>query len=158
MTYCLLVVGVGNEYRGDDGAGIAAARYIRAKGLPDIQVIEQPGEGTALIDLWQTTQAQIVYLIDAMNSGALPGSTARFEAHHDPLPAQLAEHSSHLFGVAQAVELARVLGCLPPQLIVYAIEGGCFDFGAGLSAEVEAAARQVAERIVMEIERASSPS
>jgi hydrogenase maturation protease len=73
--------------------------------------------------------------------------------HDEALPVILAETSSHAFGVAHAIEMARVLGCLPAQLIVYAIEGRSFDWGSPLSPEAEAAARAVAERIIASVER-----
>jgi hydrogenase maturation protease len=62
--------------------------------------------------------------------------------------------STHDFGVAQAVEMARVLGTLPPRLVLYGIEGRCFDFGAALSPEVQQAAHEVARRVQQEIEQA----
>lgn len=146
----ILVIGVGNEDRGDDGAGLVAARQIQAKGLPQVRVIEQSGDGADLIDLWQ--QAQSVYLIDAMVTGTPPGTTQRFNIQAGALPAHLAQTSSHLFGVAQAIELGRVIGSLPPLLIVYGIEGRYFEHGAGLSAEVEAAVSAVVEQIIRDIE------
>jgi hydrogenase maturation protease len=148
LYQAILIVGIGNIDRGDDGAGIAAARRIRAKRPPHIPIIEQSGEGTDLISLWQTTNASIVYLIDAMSSGLPPGTIQQFEAHFTPLPAKFARnHSTHSFGLVHTIELARALACLPNQVFVYGIEGKCFDVGATLSVEVETAARQVAERI-----------
>ena len=59
--------------------------------------------------------------------------------------------STHGFGVAEAVELARSLNQLPPQLIIYGIEGKNFADGFGLSPEVEGAAAQVVRRVLLEI-------
>jgi hydrogenase maturation protease len=145
-----LVIGVGNEDRGDDGAGLAAAWQIQAKGLPHVRMVEQSGDGADLIDLWQ--QAQRVVLIDAMVTGAPPGTVQRFDIQTGTLPAHLAQTSSHLFGVVQAIELGRVLGLLPPKMVVYGIEGKCFEHGAGLSAEVETAVSAVVEQIVHAIQ------
>jgi hydrogenase maturation protease len=146
----ILVIGVGNEDRGDDGAGLVAARQIQAKGLPYIHVVEQSGDGADLIDLWQQTQT--VYLIDAMVTGALPGTVQRFDVQAGVLPVHLAQTSSHLFGVVQAIELGRAIGLLPSSLIVYGIEGQQFEHGAGLSPEAAAAAASVVEQIIHAIE------
>ena len=145
----VLIIGVGNEERGDDGAGLAAARLILRQ-LPPFSVVEASGEGTALIELWRSFAGRAVYLVDATVSGRLPGSVTRFDAHHELLP--LTEHgnSSHMFGVVQAIELARILDVLPPALIIYGIEGRCFELGSGLSPEVEAGARKAAESVVTE--------
>ncbi len=44
--------------------------------------------------------------------------------------------SSHAFGVADAIEMARELHQLPPVTILYGIEGEAFDPGVGLSDSV----------------------
>ena len=59
--------------------------------------------------------------------------------------------SSHGFGVAEAIGLARALGTLPPRCIVYAIEAADFTPGAAPSAEVERAAHAVAALILAEL-------
>lgn len=152
METCILVVGIGNGDRGDDASGLVAARHLRHRNLPEILVGEQSGAGIDLITLWQSTDVRMLYVIDAMCSGLPPGTIQRFEAHSAPLPAQFSEeYSTHSFGLAQGIELARVLGCLPPQVIVYGIEGRCFDPGAPLSAEVEAATLKTAELIMTEL-------
>lgn len=148
----VLVVGIGNMDRGDDGAGITAARHVRARMLPGIPVVEQSGEAADLIDLWQTMDVRTLYLIDATSSGLPPGTIQRFEAHNLPLPAQFAgDYSTHSFGLVQAIELARALGCLPRRVIIYGIEGQCFDLGALLSTEIEAAALKTTELIIAEL-------
>lgn len=146
----ILVIGIGNENRGDDGAGLVVAQQIRAERLPHVRVVVQSGDAADLIDLWQ--QAQRVYLIDAMVTGASLGTVQRFDIQAGALHVHLAQTSSHLFGVAQAIELGRVIGSLPPSLIVYGIEGKCFEHGAGLSVEVEAAVNAVVEEIIRAIE------
>jgi hydrogenase maturation protease len=75
----------------------------------------------------------------------------RFNARRKPLFAMLRHASSHSFGVADALELSRALGTLPPRVVVYAIEGRCFEPGAGLSPEVEQAAARVAAHVLREV-------
>ena len=145
MNDCL-IIGVGNPQRGDDGVGLAAARLVRAA-LPEADVRESSGDPADLIELWTTARVPTVYVIDAMVSGGAPGSVTRFDAHRHPMPVAMNGTSTHKFGVAAAVELARVLDCLPNQLFVYGIEGGQFDHAERLSPEVEAAAREVAQLI-----------
>jgi hydrogenase maturation protease len=145
----ILLIGIGNEYRGDDGAGLAAIRSLKAKGLPGTLFKECTGDGADLIETWR--KAQIVLLIDAVSSGAPPGTLYRFDALTQPMLARYSFHSTHAFGVVEAIELARALHVLPPCLIVYAIEGKNFATGMGLSPEVEYAVREVVERVVDEV-------
>jgi hydrogenase maturation protease len=144
----LLVIGIGNAYRGDDAVGLVIARKLKEKNLPGLVVIEASGEGAALIELWRDADAVIV--IDAVHSGAQPGTVHRFDAHARPIPAELFRYSTHTFSLAEAIELARALDQLPPRLIVYGIEGKHFEAGIGLSSEVERAAEDVVQRVAQE--------
>jgi hydrogenase maturation protease len=59
--------------------------------------------------------------------------------------------STHVFGVAEAIELARALRQLPPVLVVYGVEGATFEMGAGLSAAVAAVVPQVVAQVRQEV-------
>lgn len=145
----ILIIGVGNGYRGDDGAGLVVARRLREMVSPRVIVLEQSGEGTALMEAWR--EASQVIIVDAAASGAAPGTIHRFEADSQPLPSKFFNYSSHAFSVAEAVEMARKLDQLPPDLVVYGIEGQSFSFGEGLSAKVDAAAEIVVQRVLQEL-------
>ena len=143
------LIGVGNAFRGDDGVGLEVARKVRALACPGVTVLEQSGEGTALIEAWG--DADQVFVVDAVFSGSEPGRIHRFEVVDQEVPALFSSHSTHAFGLAEAFELARQLDRLPASLVVYGIEGKSFEIGSGLSAEVEAAAEIVIKQIVQEI-------
>lgn len=144
-----IVLGIGNPDRGDDAAGRAAARLLRGALPDDVEVAEHDGEATSL--LARLDGAEAAYLIDASASGAPSGAIRRFDAAAAPLPGGAVGLSSHGFGIAEAVELGRALGQLPPRCVVYAIEGACFEVGAPLSPAVLAAVADVAGRLRAEI-------
>ena len=107
--------------------------------------IELEGDTSALVDLLADASSAIV--IDAVRSGASPGTVHRYDVGRTPLPATLSSSSSsHLVSVAEAIELARVLGRLPPAVLVLGIEGSRFDVGAPLSDPVVAAIDEVVAR------------
>ncbi len=81
----------------------------------------------------------------------IPGTIYQFDARKQPIPAQLSFQSTHVFGVGEAIELARILEQLPPILIVYAIEGETFSIGIGLSPKVEQAMQRVVEQVSCEV-------
>lgn len=134
-------IGIGNLYRRDDGAGLYAAQRLRLESLPNLCVAEHDGEGTSLLDAIAGEDA--VILIDALRSGARPGTIRQFCVQDQPLPTDSFGRSTHAFGVAEAIELARSLGQLPSSCMVYGIEGACFDWGMGLTPAVEKAARRL---------------
>jgi hydrogenase maturation protease len=145
----VLVIGVGNAYRSDDAVGLVVARLLQERAPDRVTVREGSGEGAALMAAWEG--AGVVILIDAVGAGAAPGTVYRLEARAEPIPAKFFHYSTHAFGVAEAIELARALGQLPPRLIVYGIEGGNFQAGTGLSAAVGRAAQGVVERVLREL-------
>lgn len=151
MDNVALVIGIGNEYRGDDGVGLAViGALLKEQGLQEAICKECTGEGTALMDLWESFSN--VILIDAMLSGDAPGAISRFDANKEAIPARLSSHSTHAFGVAEAVELAKTLYELPASLVVYAVEGKNFAANVGLTPEVEHAVPVVARLVMREVQ------
>jgi hydrogenase maturation protease len=146
----VLVVGVGNPLRGDDGAGVEVARRLRGRAGDGFEVRELRGDPAGLLDVWGGREA--VVLVDTMRSGASPGTFRRLDASHEALPARQRHgpSSTHAAGLAETIELARVLGALPARVIVYAVEGLRYDVGARLSDELEAIVPTLAERVLRE--------
>lgn len=144
-----LVIGLGNRCRGDDAAGLLAARALAARALPGVRVAEAGGEGAQLMERW--AGAGEVYLIDAVRALARPGRTHRIDAARRPLPAGLFRCSSHAFGLAEAVELARALHRLPATLVVYGIEGVRFELGQEVSPAVMAGVEAVVAALEAEL-------
>ncbi len=144
----VLVIGIGNAYRHDDAAGLMVARCLKEQTLSSGEVHEQAGEGTALMELWKG--AERVVVVDAVQSGAVPGSIHHFNAGLHPLPAPIFRDSTHAFGLVEAIELSRALNQLPSNLVIYGIEGQNFDVGTGLSAAVLGAVNDLAERLRQE--------
>lgn len=143
------VVGVGNAYRRDDAVGLIIARRLKAENLDHVRILEESGEGAVLMESWE--DADTVILIDAVHSGAAPGTIHRLDAHAQAIPTDFFHYSTHAFSVAEAIELARTLNQLPPRLIIYGIEGKNFETGKGLSPEVENAVEEVVCLVLREL-------
>ena len=133
----MIVIGVGNTWRRDDGAGPAVARA--AGGV----YTDDPAR---LLDLWNGEPHVVV--VDACASGAPPGTIHRGDAGVLTHPA-----STHGFGVAEAIELARALGRAPARLDLYGIEGADFGHGEGLTPSVTEAVGELARSL-----RTAAPS
>ncbi len=149
MSEAVLVVGIGNEYRRDDRVGLYVARRLAGENEFDLRVVAQSGEGVALMEAWHG--ARNVIVVDAVQANASAGKIFRFDASLEKIPFTFFHYSSHAFGVAEAIELARALQELPPRLILYGIQGDDFGSGNELTPEVELAAGQVVGQIQREI-------
>ena len=155
-----LVVGLGGPDRGDDAVGVEVASRVAALGLPRVAVLvhEDP---TDLIELW--SGRELVVVVDAVRSGAAAGTLVILETGPGlgPLPhsarvRRLRGGGTHSWGVAAAVELARVLGRLPPRLTLVGIEARSFEQGAPLSPEVLAALPRAVEAVVGAVSETSA--
>lgn len=141
----VIIIGVGNRWRGDDAAGLEVARRLRAAASAGVRVIEREGEPVDLLEEW--SGAEQVIVIDAVSSGAVPGTIHRVDARETKLPLERFRGSSHALGVAQAVELGRALGRLPPELVVIGVEARRFTAGEGLTPDVEHAVSRLVREL-----------
>jgi hydrogenase maturation protease len=146
------VIGVGNPDRGDDAVGPVVAARLKQCAGDKFTVIEQAGEGLALMEAWEG--AETVIILDAALSGATAGAIHRIDATTESMPKDIFRCSTHALGVAEAIELARALCQLPRRVIVYGVEGEGFEAGAGLSPAVEEAARELEALVLKDVETA----
>jgi len=137
-----VVIGVGNEYRRDDGAGPRVVAELTGR-LPGVDLRITDGEPSRLLDLW--TGAELAVVVDAVYAPDRPVG-AWFELAATDAPEEQSA-GTHGVGLGTAVALGRALGRLPERLVVLAVCGSEFGFGAGLSAPVEAAIPPIAERV-----------
>jgi len=139
------IIGCGNLDRGDDAAGLLAARRLIALG---IEAREQHGEVLSLIDEWNTETD--VTLIDAVVTGAPPGQIFWWDANQLPANEVAFSCSTHGIGVAETIGLARVLHKLPRSLRICGIEARQFEQDAAPTPEVQAAVEAVAQQLLSE--------
>jgi hydrogenase maturation protease len=147
----IVVVGIGQNLRGDDAAGIEAVRRWQAQ-YPDsisrpglrVEISELPG--LDLLNLLDGAQGAVI--ADAIQSSAPPGQL------HLLGPDDLASFtpdatSAHGWGVAETLQLGRTLSpsLAKCRITLIGIEAGQMAMGAGLSPEVERALDQASDLI-----------
>ena len=147
----IVVIGIGNPYRRDDAAGLAAAERLAPRLPEGVAVLLCEQEPSRIIDAWNGAWAAV--LVDAVAAGDEPGTLHRVDAGREPVPVNVFRSSTHAFGVGEVIELARALGRLPERILLYGIEGAAFSAGAGLTASVDAAVDAVVEAVVRDVER-----
>jgi hydrogenase maturation protease len=112
------IIGIGSPL-GDDAAGLEVASRIAAAPPQNVDVIASDRPGVGLVDLLEG--ADDVLIVDAVRSGA-PVGTLHEVSLEDVAAKGIRHASSHAFGVAEALALARELGRLPPRVCVLGIE------------------------------------
>jgi hydrogenase maturation protease len=137
----MLIIGYGNPHRGDDAAGILVAEQLRVFG---VETTIHTGDALALIDLWK--HCEQVTMIDTVVTGEKAGTIRNWNVD-ELLSVESRSPSTHGFGLAEAIRLARSLHCLPSQMCLYGIEGRRFEIGDPMSAEVKSAVKIVVRQI-----------
>ncbi|MCM2317181.1 MAG: hydrogenase maturation protease [Thermoanaerobaculia bacterium] len=147
----MLVVGVGNDLRGDDGIGPAVVRRV-SEARAEVRVAVLLGDAADLVELMRG-EAHVV-IVDAVACAGEVGRIHRVDASRSWEGPRQPEGSTHALGVAEAIELARALHCLPPRVTVFGIEGTRFGIGEEPSPEVRATEDLVVAAVLGEMERA----
>jgi hydrogenase maturation protease len=119
----VFLIGVGNRNRGDDAVGLLAVDEVVAAGTY-VRTYFASGDLSDLALRWQPGDDVVV--VDAMISGRPPGSIVEIDALATKLGTEGGLVSSHGVGLAEAVELARMLDRLPRSLKLIAIEAASF--------------------------------
>ncbi|MEN8113857.1 MAG: hydrogenase maturation protease [Actinomycetota bacterium] len=143
-----VVIGVGNRMMGDDSAGPVVLDRLAGRLPAEIRLVESVGDATHLLDTWRDVGLAVV--VDAVVSGGVPGTVHRIEGTGG-FPNSWRSASTHLVGLAEAIDLGGAVDMLPDKLVVYGIEIGEVAPGVDLSPEVDRAADEVANRVTEEL-------
>jgi hydrogenase maturation protease len=131
----VLVVGVGNVDRGDDGAGPAVVEGLAATGIKALDVGDAPER---YLGPMAESGAQTVVFVDAVDFGGRPGEVVLLEEGEMPVRSCVTHRSS----------LGLVMRYLREQAgqrsLLIGIQPGSVDAGAELTPPVQAAVAGVA--------------
>lgn len=131
--------------RGDDAAGPDVLDRLRASAPAGVELVESMGDVAQILDAWQG--AERVVLVDAVISGSPPGTVHRLDGRSG-VPTSWRSPSSHLIGLAEAIELGESLGTLPNEVTVFGIEVENVAGGTALTASVGNAVDEVTVAIL----------
>ena len=156
----ILLAGVGNVLRGDDGFGVAVAQALtRARFVADrVEIFEAGIAGISLVqELMDGYDALII--VDAIDRGGAPGTIYVIEPEIldptliDPAKLHASLADAHYTDPSKVLVLAKALGVLPPKVFVVGCQPAGYDeLGADLSAAVKGAVQVAVSRIESLIE------
>lgn len=147
----IVIIGIGNGCRRDDGVGIAVAAALDVQAIPNVVVKTGIADPMSLLEAW--TDAALAVIIDAaIADPATPGRIRRCEL--TDVPVQSEGLHSHRIDIGRTHALGQSLGRVPGELVVFSIEAADTDDGIGLSPQVAGAVPKVVDMVVAEISRA----
>jgi hydrogenase maturation protease len=160
----VLVAGMGNVLRRDDGFGVEVARRLaNDASLSDTAKVIEVGIGGIHLVQELMTGYDALVVIDAVERGTDPG-TVHLLAADVPDLAEWSEDQrgdfladTHYTTPAKAMILAKALGVLPPRVFILGCQpADAADLGIGLSKAVEEAVVQasgVLTPLVLDLEQ-----
>jgi hydrogenase maturation protease len=150
----IVVLGIGNLLRGDDGVGVHAVRALEKMALPpEVEVVDS-GTSPELLQHFDTAGKLVV--IDAMDTGDKPGSIYRFRLDELKTEPQ-GMASAHDIGLMSLINLARLSGRKIPETVFIGVQPASLDISLELSADI-AASLPAVTRLVMDEVRAGQES
>jgi hydrogenase maturation protease len=146
----VLVLGLGNLVRSDDGVGVHIALQLMSDPrLPsEVEVIDGGTQGLNLLPT--VTEATHIVAIDAVNAGVAPGTILRYEISElDMLPGS---PSVHQIGFADLLEALRWLDKSVQSLVLIGVQPEETGWETKLSPTLEAALPKLIETVINEVE------
>ncbi len=157
----ILVAGVGNVLRGDDGFGITVVQQLAQRHdlPPTVKVVEVGIGGISLVQELLDGY-DVLLIVDAVDRGGVPGTIYLLEPEVPDLAQWPFEQRQdfladmHMTTPARALILAKALGVFPPSAYMLGCQPTtCDDLVIGLSDPVERAVVPSVERLVGEIRK-----
>ena len=149
----VLIAGIGNVLLGDDGAGPFAIKVLESQ--YDFQdTVELADLGTPGLDLpVHLASADAVILLDSANFGGDAGSIRLFRKQDILRSAPRARIDAHSPALVESIALARLMGTLPPDLLMIGIQGSRFEPGSPLSRPVRECIPHITDAVRRELYR-----
>lgn len=142
----VVVIGIGNDFRRDDGIGPTVAAAVRRLHLENVDVLTASDDPAVLLYAWDG--AELAVIVDAAaGDDAAPGRLRRWTPDETP-PAAV---SSHAFDVSAVYALGRALGRTPERLVVFTVDAADVGHGDGMTPAVAAAVPHAVSAVVAEI-------
>lgn len=151
-----LVLGLGNPIMGDDGVGVTALQQLRDHWTlpPEVALVDGGTWGMNLLPLIE--DAERLILIDAINTGAVPGTVTVLERHELPRYFSL-KLSPHQIDLREVMALAELRGALPHELVAFGIQPAVVGLQTELSPAVGASMAKLVGLVADRLEAAGHP-
>jgi hydrogenase maturation protease len=146
----IIILGIGNLLRADEGLGIHAIRELTAKHrLADhVRVVDGGVMGMELLP--QLEGCSSLLIVDCVDDQQPPGSIVRLEA--PDIPERLQQKlSMHQAGLTDILALLRIQNTTPPRLVIWGVQPATIDWNLELSATVARSFPALVAGIVAEL-------
>lgn len=129
----VLIAGMGNRLRGDDGFGVAVAGLLEGRDLGADVTVREYGIGGVHLVQELLNGYDALLLVDAVDRGSKPGTVHTLEPEvaglADLAPAERRDFLAdvHWADPGRALMLAKALNALPPRVLIVGCQPGDID-------------------------------
>jgi hydrogenase maturation protease len=147
----IALLGLGNLMRTDDAVGMLTLHTLAESNLlpPEVRIIEGGTLGLDLLDSLRGISHLLV--LDAVETGATPGTLKRFEGQEvDDLPVS---KSVHLLGFSDLMGALRLMDAAPAEVVLLGVQPASTDWGTVLTPEVKPARHALMQSVLAQLTR-----
>jgi hydrogenase maturation protease len=146
----ILVLGIGNLVMTDDGIGVRVVQLIEERYRFPGQVTVLDG-GTLGLDLLPRIEAvQRLLIVDAVDTGAPPGTLVRLTGAEIPQALET-RLSPHQMGLKDLLTVGPLLGHSPGETVLWGVQPESIQMALRLSASVAAQLEPMVEKVLEEL-------
>jgi len=146
----IAVVGVGNAVMGDEGIGVHVVDKLKSVELPP-EVVVLDGGTHFWGDEAELNGSEKLIIIDAVLGGGAPATIYRFGLDELEDEAEDVKLSCHDIGLIEKLQMTRIAGSSPEQVVVIGVEPAKVELNTGLSREVEEKVPEIIDAVMAEI-------
>lgn len=141
------IIGIGNEFRSDDGIGIHIVRELKNR-YPELNTSESDGNGVELLSLYQGNDLLII--IDAAYAEKEEdiGKILHLNLNETVDFSNIKLFSSHSFGLVESLKMGKILNAIPDETHLYLVFARDFSFGNKISEEVKQSTEKIISLII----------
>ncbi|MGB9591140.1 MAG: hydrogenase maturation protease [Candidatus Kryptoniota bacterium] len=148
----IAIIGVGNEFRGDDAAGLLCVRNLKkCVHQNEAEIIELSADISTLLEIIPKWDAVII--IDAVQSIAAPGTILRIDPAKAIKTGVYFSSSTHSIDLFELIKLSKITNKPEVRVVVYGIVGKNFSYSTIVSPVVKVATERICDRIKWELRK-----
>jgi hydrogenase maturation protease len=153
MRQATVVLGLGNPLMSDEGVGLEVVRRLsdREADYPLVDFVDAGTGGLSVLHLIQGRRKAV--FVDCALMGEDPGAIRRFTPDEVRSVKVLAQQSLHEADLLRIIDMARQLGQVPQEVVLFGIQPERVEPHQGLSETLEARLEQYVGLVCAELTR-----
>lgn len=142
----VLILGIGNRFRGDDGAGPLLLKYM--KGKVKETLLDVGEEPLNYLEVIQSEAPDTILVFDTAEMGKVPGSIERIDIEKLSKSTTVSTHSIPIYQILKFIEMRT-----NANIVLFGVQAGTLELGGEVSPQVENAVKRFAEELIEVLKR-----